>query len=169
MTTRAPRKLDRYPLLTFHRSGFTAYHSPAPNVTSTLSGYDSPESFAETLGSREEAERFEGTIVLDKREAVERRPGDVVSSPMVDVRLAPGEVSRFAEYVRGLSASHRESVGTMLGALPETAMPGLAALALADDDFGGLDYVSVPAYVAWWQSRGARVGIVQDGRIAWAS
>jgi len=162
-----PQQIRAYPLLTFHRSGFTAYFSDGPNISGTLNGYDHPERFELGLQDRTEREAFIGAWVIDKRSTVEEKPGNVIRSPMVDVRLGEFEVSRFAEKVRHLPQAARCGVEMLLSHLPGSLNPGLAVLALADDAFQGLDYVSVPVYVAWWRAAGARIGRVWGNGIEW--
>ena len=163
-----PRNPRHYPVITFHRSGYSAYWNDGPNCSGTLSGYSCPEQFAVELADDSELDRASrGAWVVDMRDAVNEDPGRVIRAPMVDTRLADHEVHRFADGIRSLSEPMRASVGLMLSALPGSLNPGLAVWALADDEFSGLDYVSVPAYVAWWRANGARIGQVSGHRIEW--
>jgi hypothetical protein len=128
-----------------------------------ISGYDSPESFERQL-SRGEEENYpplSGVPVLDKRVILEKHPEYSFRSPLVDVDVRDGEVDRV----------NTESARSMLPRL-SGGFDVMAAAAIAHEgrkDPGPLDSVSVRDYIAWWVSRGARLGYMDEEgkRIQW--
>lgn len=133
-------------------------------VKGSLSGYDSPESFERALAHGEKAEYppLGGVPVLDQRRVLRANPMLSVRSPLVDVDLAEGTVDRL-----DTAAAQRMLPGLSGG------FDTLAAAALAHAgklEPGPLDGVSVADFIAWWVSRDARLGRMDETgtRIVWA-
>lgn len=110
----------------------------------------------------------DGCIVLDKRAILREHPSYALLSPMLDVRLPAGTIDRLADH------GAKDSMVLHAFAHGDSTQRGLAALAHATIDNqseqpGPMDYVSMDAYVDWWASRGARVGVVKlnPARIEW--
>jgi len=87
-------------------------------------------------------------------------PDDVLvpaslNGPLLDTTLADGEVDACPMPSEVLVAG--------LGG----AFLGLAALKVARPGWGGLDSVSLSAYVAYWRGKGASVGQRKGGVIVW--
>lgn len=104
-------------------------------------------------------EAMEGCILLDKRAVLEDKPSLAFTSPMVSLDLKDNETNRLfdREYMK-------DSMTMTL--LAEFAKSGWGAI-IASGAVGGLDYVSLPAFIAWWVDKGARVGRVIDGKAVW--
>lgn len=106
-----------------------------------------------------------GGYVIDKRPAINQHgAGVVLRSPMVDGKLAPGDVDRF-------DRSRLDGAGGFVArAITEDAenpVAGLAGLMLADPTFGGFDFVAPDQYAAYWGRHGAAVGIRTNDKIVW--
>jgi hypothetical protein len=85
----------------------------------------------------------------------------VLDAPMCDPRLHHGEVRRGDDAIRAAPlvvcavAEHSPAVGL------------LAAKAVTDPSYVGLDHFSPEDYAAWWRERGARMGRITKGRATW--
>lgn len=109
------------------------------------------------------ADQMEGCILIDKRAVLQERPGLSIDAPMVNLKLADADVSRAADRLDHPAAR------LVMSAIAEN-QPGigvLAAKALIDPTYIGLDYVSPAAYVAWWRAHGATIGRVEHGMVIW--
>lgn len=118
---------------------------------SKLQGYDRPETWR---CEPEEADLFEGCAVVDGRAMFEREPRLAVSLPMADARLFDDECEPC------------EEVSDVMLAGLGGAFKSLASMTRVEG-FRGLDKVSVETWVRLVRERGARVGVVKDGRIEW--
>jgi len=140
--------------------GHSIQYSKPPASKCSIQGYDSPERFeTELAGGKYPDLDLEGVPVLDKRAALEADVRLAFDSPMVDPDLEPGTVSRFGD-------AGRASARAMLPALGG-GFKALAATAVLDPSYGGLDYVAADLFVEWWRARGARAGRIVGGRITW--
>lgn len=84
----------------------------------------------------------------------------VISGPIVNPELGPDEVSKF---------ERTDTLRIMLPGLGGSFQT-LAAIALADQTFSGLDYVGVNVYRALLsQVPGIKIGTVTNGIITWES
>lgn len=133
-------------------------------VKGHISGYDSPESFERALARGEKAEYppLGGVPVLDQRAVLRAEPMLSLQSPLVDVDLTGDAIERV-----DTAAAERMLPGLSGG------FETLAAAAIAhagQPEPGPLDRVSIPAYVRWWTTRGARLGQMDETgtRIVWA-
>ena len=109
---------------------------------------------------------LEGCLVYDAAD-MERTPEGraaftqfVCSGPMVDLSLAPDGVSRFGK-------EDREAAARMLPGL-SGGYATLAAIAIADETYSGLDSVGIGVYESLLRKLpGMRVGHVREGVIVW--
>ena len=125
-------------------------------------GYGSPEKphASEPTATREIAE---GCPVLDIREAVKTPEGFgwVYRGPMVNPRLAPGQIDRLGMPPAYMTTAMLDNMfGTLLAihttqTLDNPQIPG------------SLDTVAVDVFVAGWRAHGARVGRWEAGHIVW--
>lgn len=146
-----------------HGVGYAEVTPHGTRYKGNIYGYDNPESFerALTRGEKDQYPNLAGVPVLDKREVLREHPEYSFRSPLVDADVKDGEVHRL-----DTDAARRMLPGLSGG------FDTLAALAITHEgkaEPGPLDTVSVGDYVAWWTSRGARVGRM-DGeglRILW--
>ena len=131
--------------------GWECHYATEGNCSGKVQGYGEPDY------SRAE----NGALVLDTRPA-KSHPNfvsNVYGSPLVDVALKDDQVDECPEPSEMLVAGIADSVfGELLKRHLDTP---------ADAQYGSLDSVSPKAYCAWWNQRGARVGIVQDGKVRW--
>jgi len=150
-TTRRTAKL-----LTFGRGGHSVEYGTVREAwgdsKSTLSGYETPESWTPEKASADGVP--DGCPVIDYRP----NPYAVISGPMVDVDLAPGTVDGFTD-------ADRKTAAMMLPGM-SGGFAQLATVAQAKE-YGGLDRVSVDLYCAYYRTQGCRIGIVADGRLVW--
>lgn len=153
----------KFRLLVLHRPGWTMYGDNGGSGTARRHGYGEPG--ADVLASL-----VPGAAVVDDGELVEREPSLVVASPMADTRLAGRDCLRFADLVAGKGELAR-AVVDRVGATGSAgaALAGMARVAEAVPEFGGLDSVSVSGFVQWWKDRGARIGYFWGGSIQWES
>jgi len=106
----------------------------------------------------------EGGIVIDKRPCgLDTIYAGVMRGPLVDVTLSPGTVKRFSEIQRAANPLF------LAGLLQSGWGPLLAHGMFAEpiDDYGSLDTVSLDLYIAYWGSRGARIGYRKGTEIHW--
>ena len=155
-------------VISFGRGGHTIQvsHTWRDGVTRTkgcISGYDTPQSFERALarGEKQEYPPLAGLPVLDKREVLKETPALSFRSPLVDVDLEDGTIDRLDTH----------AARSMLPGL-SGGFEVLAASAIVHEgkpEPGPLDSVSVGDYIAWWRSRGAKLGrMSEDGlRIVW--
>lgn len=130
----------------------------------SITYYLTAESFERLLADgyfNREERPVAGALVIDKRPALERNPGLAISLPMCNPGLPAGGVDSF-------SAEDRMTAAAMLPALGGE-FATLAALAVADRRFSGLDSVAIDVYFSLWRAEGARIGrISADGlRVDW--
>lgn len=118
--------------------------------------------FAETtyfVTRERDLEQFQGAYVLDKRPAIDRHGAKcVINSPMLDATLPDGEESRLVV--------NRENLALMAPGLGGTYQL-LAVQKLTQQDWRGLDSVSLTPYVAHWRDLGARVGRIRGRVVVW--
>jgi len=102
----------------------------------------------------------EGGFAIDKKELL-ATSGEarsmVVNGPMVDITLAPGSIDKFDLH---------ENAELMLPGLGG-GYKTLAARAVADRSWTGLDSMSLDLYVAMWRELGARIGQRRGNDIEW--
>ena len=159
------KRTSRYLVMGF---GFGGNHGDGIGADGTVfssTWYLKPTQFQSMIDNGHyKPEELEGCILIDKIPALEKDMSLAYTAPMVSVTLADGEVSRGADIMRDPTsgmvvtavAEHNPTVGL------------LAAKALTDDSFVGLDKVSVAAYVEWWRAHGAVIGQVKSGQVAWS-
>lgn len=148
-----------------HCIEFASERTSHGSSKSSISGYDSPESFEPTKSVYSDTE-FEGTPVIDKCAVLTRKPFLAIKSPLVNVDLADGEEDRL---------STAELQGSIVGQAVMSGPPNefgtFAALQVRHNktsfEPGPLDSISVPAFIEWWRSHGARIGTIHDNTIHW--
>lgn len=151
-----------YVLISIGPHGFTAYEKPQGNISSRLSGYRTKaDKIVEDLVSREGYEVPDGTPIVDKvhLEGTEGFIRNVFAEPIPDPKLSEGEWDRPEAspfFAAALMEANRGNGMSLLLAKHQT-----------DKTFTGLSACSIPDYVAWWSTRGARIGVVMDGQITW--
>jgi hypothetical protein len=123
---------------------------------SSVRSYDGPDEFLKT--DRLEA----GAAVLDLRPIADLYDeGEVIrmviAAPMVDFRLHQGQIKRIGDLM---------PAGDLMWKVAENFGFDETAIRADTDPPGPLDYVSLPTYLAYWRSRGARIGI-WNGKIDW--
>ena len=140
--------------------GFNGWHAKASNCSSS-------GAYAENDCDVYAKEAADGCLVYDAR-ALERTPHaaafvkHTISGPMVNVDLDPQGVRRFND-------SDREAAARMLPG-PSGGFETIAAMAIVDKTYSGLDYVGVGIYEALLRKiPGIRFGRVQAGVIVWES
>jgi hypothetical protein len=141
------------------------------NVYSSSWYLRGPDEFVECIPGHYDPAEVDGCIVIDKRAVLDKQPGLAIRAPMCKATVSEGEVDRFRD-IQGVE----DSLVLQAFAQGDGQHRGLAALAavsLADksDDPGPLDFVGPVAYAAWWQKRGARVGVLRcepSPHIEWA-
>ena len=109
---------------------------------------------------------MEGGIVVEKRDALSDDPGLAARSPMLDVGLEPGKADRLRDFCtpdNTVLQSFADGDGQ------QQFIAALALKSIEDVEFRGLDYVSLPAYIAWWRKRGAYIGKRFGDTIVWAN
>lgn len=99
----------------------------------------------------------EGCIIVDKSECGDDAVSFVINGPMVNLQLPPNTIKKF---------SGRETRAFMLPALGGE-FQSLATKALKDEDWGGLDYISLDLYVEAWRGLGAKIGYFRGGKVEW--
>lgn len=129
--------------------------------SSSLSGYESPESFEARYAAGDYRQYvFEETPVVDKREVVAYRPGLAFTMPMHGATLESNQIERLqvgnGQFLRMLGEANR---GNLWGAL--------CHLQLSDQSFSGLDSVGTAIYLKLWLNQGARIGFFREGKIHW--
>jgi hypothetical protein len=140
-------------LLAFGNGGHSIHYSNAH-----LSGYDRPETF----DGWNDVEN--GCPVLDKRPAIATPEGYrwVFKGPMVSVDLVDAEVSKCPDLADNMMVQAMQTDGSnTFGALATLQM------AHSGSEPGPLDFVSIRQYIDGWRRFGARVGVVQNGKIVW--
>ena len=148
-----------------HVIEFPSVRTSTGSTKSSISGYDSPESFMADKPSYTDVE-FEGTPVIDKCAVLSRKPSLAIKSPLVNVDLADGEEDRLSAAAVAGSMVYQatsQDPGNAFGALGRVHI----AHAKASPEPGPLDSISVPAFIEWWRSHGARIGTIHDNTIHW--
>jgi hypothetical protein len=149
-------------LVVFGRGGDSVYYAPDGQSTCTGSGYGSPDNphAADFSADHKLADIVpDGTPVID----LTVDGCDImyaVRGPMVDVRLADGEVDRLTDGRSVVTAGMDAGFG---GLLTYHDMQR----AVAPKKLGSLDSVSVPYHVQAWREHGARIGQYMDREIVW--
>jgi hypothetical protein len=156
----------RYRVMSFGLGGNTSEGFNAEGNRVSCHWYLRPEELQEYVTRKHyDPAEYEGCILIDKRRALEQPGGTALAfdSPMVDPRLEPGAVKRFAA-----DALH-PAAALVLSAVSEhsPAVGLLAARSITDETFTGLDHVSPEDYARWWKERGARLGTIKSGRVIW--
>jgi len=99
----------------------------------------------------------EGCVIIDKSTCGDDGVSFVINGPMVDLKLPENTVNRF---------SGHETAAIMLPAMGGS-FQSLAAKAIKDREWKGLDYISLDLYIAAWKEMGAKVGYYRDGKVEW--
>lgn len=125
--------------------------------SSHLSGYDSPENW-----KPDEGVDYSKAVVIDKREAVNADHSLAYQSPLLGVGLEIAVEKFETDLVCSIMFQEISRLNPMV------AVCATIAEGVPKDEPGPFDRVNVPTYMAWWKSRGARIGIVDPkGRIVW--
>jgi hypothetical protein len=108
-----------------------------------------------------------GGWIIDKR-PVEGFASAVMRAPLLDLRLAPNEISRLTS--RDIADSFFAQAvlsdpGNGFGQLIRHEQADSAAR--PERKFGSLDSVGLGHYLDYWRGRGARIGRVTDGGVEW--
>ena len=106
---------------------------------------------------------FVGAVVIDKRVPLDANPGFCFASPLVDLKLSPGEIDRFADFAKGsfVADAFRDpactnAYGELVRLADKAHERGVSP--------GPLDSVDLQTYARWWRARGAVIGrIVGEG------
>jgi hypothetical protein len=143
-------------LVKFGNGGDTIYYSKG----STCSGYGTPE----RPHAAEGKDIPDGTPCIDMREPCARSAGIKlsISGPMVNVDLAPGQVSRAGKITGIFAHAVTSEPGNQFGQLINlhNSLEGKA-------EYGALDDVAIDIYLALWRAVGARIGNYQDNQPVW--
>jgi hypothetical protein len=99
----------------------------------------------------------EGCVIIDKSECGDDGVSFVINGPMVNLELPENTVKRF---------SGHEAAAFMLPGLGGD-FQSLAAKAVQDREWSGLDYISLDLYVAAWKGLGAKIGYYRNGKVEW--
>jgi hypothetical protein len=141
-------------LVTFGRSGDTAYCTRDKWGKSTITGYGRPD--RPHAGESNATHPIEdGTPALDLLPAIETAAGFkwAFCGPMVDVDLPDGQVEKCPEPSPMFAAAvSGNQFGTLLAVHATTK----------DQKAGALDSVCIREYIEGWTARGARLGPVQQ-------
>jgi len=137
-------------LISFGLGGHTEYYSDG---NSWLSGYDNPDSLDLTKPHKLESV-YDGAVLVDKRSVLQVNPRLAIDSPMVKVSLPPNTIDsvdvRLTDLFR-LGGSFKQ----------------LAAMALRDSNWSGLDHISIDLWVKMWRGHGAKIGTVKGTTLTW--
>ena len=131
-----------------------------------------PDEFVKLIPGHYNPSEVDGCLVIDKREALERKASLAFRAPMCRATLSEGEIDRLSD-IKGVESSLVLQAFAQ-GDGQQQTLAALAAISLANSSSepGPMDYVSPVAYAAWWQQRGARVGVLHcepTPRIEWSS
>jgi len=133
----------------------------------SISGYEDPESFVARFakprqGCTDDLPGFyEGCPVIDLRAAVTKDWRLAIAAPLVGLTLDDEEVDQCPTPSAMFAGAVADNgFGTLLRIHK-------AARSIAPKQPGPLDSVSVPKFIEWWRSRGARIGVIKSEQIVW--
>ena len=152
--------MQKYMIMTFGLGGNGAeiLDTDNHNSVSHSSWYLKPEELQKYIcNDHYKPSEMEGCILVDLREVVEKSPSLALKAPLCNPRLKDDEIDRF----------DLKSVGPIGVEMMREFTAGGGGAAVASAFMGGLDEVSPKMLGRWWQSHGARMGTVKDGKVVW--
>lgn len=155
---------EKFVLMGFGEGGNQGHGISTRGNSFSSSWYIKPEDLQTYIDNGHyKPEAMEGCILVNKLPAIKHDWRFALHAPMVKVALQDDDTDRMADVLKDPSSAivlegvsqHNAAIGMM------------AAKAVTDPTFAGLDYVSPTAYARWWRQRGAILGKVENGKVIW--